>query len=146
MSDINRATFTAPLSIAGSTPEGLQLRGAAHKRVWDRAVMFQLEVAPSARKANAFYRVEWRPFSPHTNSGSGPPELRFLVINGSHEHLLDDNCVESEDRLRAGNLGTARPLESEPGTYEALLEFVARQLNIHDMFRVPVPPWSGDLF
>jgi hypothetical protein len=59
---------------------------------------------------------------------------------------LDDNCVEDENRMRTGNLGTARPIEPEPDTYERLLVFVAQRFRIADMSRVSLPPWRGDLF
>jgi hypothetical protein len=128
VSDPNWTQFTTPLIVGDAVPEGLQLRGSALKRCWDRNVTFQLEVAPAGRKARPFYRIDWRPLTPHTNH-QGPPELRFEVIAGSHEHRLEDNCVEHEDRNADGNLPTARPIEPEPETYERLLAWLRNGLG-----------------
>ena len=143
--DNQRLHLFVPLEIDGVVLEGLALRGRATKDRPDEEVMLQLEFPQAKRRERGIERVDWRPLHIHNNLGRGPAEFRFLQQSGSHHHVFELNWLAEENRMLAGNLPIARPLNEDPSSYESLLEFVNKSFRINDIGLIPPPPWEAFL-
>jgi hypothetical protein len=139
--------FSAPLAIGGLTIGGLELRGRCHVHHPDRNVMFQVEVTrPGKRTRIPLVRLEWRPLAePHRNPPGGDPELSRRLIFGSHFHPFELNWVAANDAMRSGNLPVAKPLESDPASFAALIDIAGTLLRINHLGRIQAPSWMERL-
>jgi hypothetical protein len=140
-----RLDLVALLEIGGVTIEGLQLRGRARKDCPDEELMFQLECAQPGRRDRAIDRIDWRPHHVHTNSGKGPPELRYLRFDGSHQHGFNLNWLSTHECMRANNLPIADALRPDHANFVQLLDFVLKCYRITNSGLVKAPPWEGAL-
>ncbi len=144
-SDPKYIIFSYPLQTGGVTTGGLQLRVKVSKRWTDRDCMAQLEYAPTRRTAIALWRADWRPLSPHINRGNSK-EFPYLRISGCHHHPFSENYIQSERRMRSGNLPNACPLPSDLNTLSDFLACIGKLFNIKDIQRIEIPPTSADMF
>jgi hypothetical protein len=134
-----------PLELAGVTVGSFTLRGTCHKERIDRDVLFQLEVGiPGKRTRLPLSRIEWRPVSgvhknPPLDRKPSPP------IFGSHHHAHLPNWLESQGRMREGNLPFAEALDPDPPTYEAFLDLVRTRFRINGIDQIGVPAWEPKL-
>jgi hypothetical protein len=144
-SDSKYVVFSYPLEIEGITTGGFQLRLKVSKRWPDRDCIAQLEYAPTRRTAFPLWRVDWRPLSPHTNTGTSK-EYPFVKFTDSHHHPFDENFFALELRMRAGNLPNARPLLNDLNTLSDFLACVGELFRIKDINRVEIPSVSADMF
>ncbi|HEX7823027.1 MAG TPA: hypothetical protein VF463_20700 [Sphingobium sp.] len=131
--------FLVPLDINGVTIEGFFLRGRAYESSPDRDVMFQLEVTAGMRTRIPLRRINWLPRSGrHKNPDK-------IEITGSHEHPFESNWIESEQRMRVGNLPWAVAVPGGVDTYASLLDFTADKFRIQNITAIPQPEWSAKL-
>lgn len=147
-SDSRYLQFTVPLQFGEVTIGGFDLRVKLSKHHIDRDCLAQLEYAPEGRRsAEPLWRIEWRPFSVHSNPGWGPPGFEFDTYEQrSHNHRFEDNYMRSEHRIRSGNLPGAIPVEPDPGTISEFLAFCGGEFRISDMERVQLPVQTHDMF
>ena len=144
-SDSRYASLLHPLSVAGMTVGGFDLRVKISKQFIARDATAQLEFSPSGRRsATPLWRIEWKPFTQHPN-GKYPPDFAFQTLTGSHEHTFDDNFVTDEVRMRSPNLPAARPTSMDPNTLSDFLAFCGGRFRIVDISRVRIPALGGDL-
>lgn len=139
-------SFEAPLEIDGLAREGARLRGTVYKVAARRAVMLQVEFNAAAHKIGALDRIDWNPIHTHNNKGKGPPHLQFMKQHGSHHHLFELNYLTTEQRMRAGNLPIAVPMEPNVSTEEELLRFAEVHFRIKGLGKQYLPQWQADLF
>lgn len=139
--------FVAPLSFGNVSPGGFELRVKISKTHIERDAMVQLEYAPAGRRsAVELWRIDWRPFSPHTNEGNCG-RFSFQTIAGTHHHPFCDNYMSSENRMRGGgSLPSARQVRRDPKALQSLLAFSGKMFKIRNMSLINLPSMSGDLF
>lgn len=135
----------APLMVDGIVREGLYLLGRAPESTPGRDVAFMLCNGESKAKSIVIDRIDWKPTASHANRNIGPEDLRFLVIDGSHRHVFDDNLT-STGELRSGNLPVARPLEENLNTFGRLVALAEVVYNIVSLGELAPPLWIEDLF
>ena len=85
--------FTAALDIDGVTEPRGTLFGRATAALPDRKVTLGLRWQDETSRGGNFDRLEWRPVKAHINRANAPPDLRLLVIEGSHHHPLALNAA-----------------------------------------------------
>jgi hypothetical protein len=131
--------FLVPLEIDGVTIAEFALRGGAYEQHADKAVMFQLEIGSlGVRTRTPLVRLDWRPLNPiHKNPDK-------VLISGSHVHRFEANWLESEQRMRTGNLPVAEKI-AEIHTFTELLDFAKILFRINNIEQIPVPEWSPKL-
>jgi hypothetical protein len=138
--------FSVPLEVEGVTEAGLTLNGGAYLNYPDRHVTFELAIA-TARGRVRLVRVDWRSLKGgHSNSPRCPGEWSGRRVPESHLHCFDLNWVEAEQRMRRGKLPYAKPLDSEPQSFEELKDSVGIQFRIKNIAVVPRPEWVYSLF
>jgi hypothetical protein len=76
--------FTRALDIDGVTQESLLLFGRAIAGLPHRQVTLGLRWTDATGRGGHFDRLDWKPMDAHTNKGLGPPELRHILIEGTH--------------------------------------------------------------
>lgn len=146
-SDPEYARLSVPLVIGEVAVGGLELIGRASQRAADRAAMFQLQYFQTGRHRIPLWRCQWRPFETHTNPGWGPPGLAFAEFCGtSHNHAFADNFLESELRMRSGNLPAARPISPDPSTLSGFIDFCGECFKIKNIGIIEAPQISPDMF
>ena len=131
--------FLVPLEIEGITIAEFSLRGGAYEQHVDKALMFQLEIgSPGVRTRTPLIRIDWQPLNPiHKNPDK-------VIISGSHVHPFEANWLESDQRMRTGNLPVAEKM-SEIHTFTDLLDFAKILFRINNIDDIPVPEWSPKL-
>lgn len=135
-----------PLAVGEVTVGGFELRLHISKQFVDRDAMVQLEyVRAGRRSAVELWRICWKRFHPHQNRGF-PRDFAHETFDGSHDHRFGDNYLDNEQRMRAGSLPAAYPLDPVPGTLSDFLALCGRSLRITDIGRIRLPTVSGDLF
>lgn len=136
----NSLSWISPLDMDGVTVEGLQIRMTAHLLLPDEAVVAQPEFRPPAVRSQQLIRVEWKPLRPHNNKNRGPSEWRLKQFRCTHEHRFEDNWHEPDNRMLAGNLPIAVPIQ-DVDSYKKFLDICCKSLNVENMSLVPLPPW-----
>lgn len=132
--------FLVPLDIGETTVAGFALRGKAFGHLADCAVSLQLEIGQEGTRTRVpLIRLDWKPRSPlHQN----PDKTR---IEGTHIHSFEANWLESEQRMRRGNLPFAQKI-AEIHAFKDVLDYAKNLFKIKDIDRIPVPEWSSTLF
>ena len=144
--DHHYLVFTQPLTILPIGVGGYQLRVKVARHWVDRDAVMQLEYAAAGkRSALPLWRLDWKPFHSHQNSGQ-PPDDPLGFFGGSHQHPFDDNYLELEDRMRFGNLPAARPFLSDPNTLSDFLAYGGELFRIKDISRINLPVSGPDIF
>jgi hypothetical protein len=138
--------FVSPMIADGVIAGGFELRAKVSKHHVDRDAMFQLEYAPTGRARIELWRCCWRPFHTHTNKAWGPEGYALQKLRISHHHPFLDNWIEREERMRAGSLPGARPIDPEPSTLSEFIAFCGECFRINNMQMVEVPQRNADLF
>ena len=138
----NQLSLVSALEVDGVTLASVQLRMRAIRDLPERAVMIQLEYNPPKGRSERLIRIEWRPLSPHLNTGTAPDPHKFAIIRSSHIHRFEHNYNHAVGRMVRGNLPHAIPLQPEPANFAALLEIAGQELNISDLYRVETPEWQ----
>ena len=140
-------TFSAPLAIAGLVEAGFALHGGSYHKYRDGNVSFELVLNKTPiRKRMVLARVEWRSLrGGHSNKRSRPFGIPRRT-EATHFHSFDLNYLESERRMRGGNLPYADNVENSIENFEALLEFVGSRFNIRNINLVEPPDWEYGLF
>ena len=132
--------WISPLDVDGVTLEGLRLRLKALATLPEEQVCAQLEFQQPGNRCQPLVRVEWRPLRGHSNKHIGPQEWRLKVFKQTHVHRFDDNWLQTEQRMRAGNLPVAVPIE-DVDSYKKFLDICSLELKIANMPQMPLPPW-----
>ena len=81
----------------------------------------------------------------HTNPDAGPREVRLLECRSTHLHSFDLNFISKENRMRAGNLPLATPVDPDPVTFEDFLAFGKKSLRINGLEKIARPKFQGEL-
>ena len=133
------------LQVSGVGVAGLFLRLRVPERIPEHGLVAQLELQTKTGGAvERLARIEWR--ASHLNAGRGPEHLRFTAIHDrTHYHAFHFNYVEADDRMLAGNLPVAEPLEPEPETPRQFLSLVRQTLMIRDLDSITLPSVQGKL-
>lgn len=139
--------FAVALEIDGVTEAGMLLFGRASLALPDRNVTLGLSWDDPAGRGGNFDRFDWRPIEAHTNRGLGPPQHRFMLIEGTHHHPLAENAALAVGLLRAvrENLPVALPVEPDPPDWPAFLALAGQRWSLHDLVHAPLPPWQYGL-
>jgi len=141
----NRGNFlrlNAAISIDGVLQEGLNFYGRTTIDTPDRNVTLGMAFTSLSGRGVQLYRAEWRPISGHNNRGFGPQDLQHVEQTSSHCHDLVRNKELGGDIWRVRGLPLALPIQPEPQTFSAFLEFVGETLNLLNVSSVPEPPWT----
>ena len=141
-----RHSFEAPLEVDGMSLAGARVRGTVRPGVAQPAVMLQLELISSSNRVGGLDRLDWHPIHVHDNQGKGPLHLRFVKQNYSHHHQFELNWLETEQRLRAGNLPIAIPFEHPLSSINQVFEFAEQYFKISGLGRHQMPEWQEDMF
>ena len=124
--------------------DGLYLRIKAPRAENGAGFLFQVEYQPGAqRDTEPLERLEWR--MGHANPDLGPREVRFLECHSTHLHSFELNFVSKENRMRAGNLPLAEPVDPDPATFEDFLAFAKKSLKINGLETIARPKFQGEL-
>ena len=145
---VQKHQLEARVKISGTLPRGLFFRVIVTSSLLDTAT-FQLDCdRPDARRHHTLYRCDWRPYHAHTNAFTGPEEYRGLHFpeGRTHEHWCTDHAVESEDRIRSGDVHCARPVEPDFQDFDTALSYVCARICILHRDHFPKPTMQGDLF
>lgn len=140
--------FNAPLAITGVIEQGFVLHGGYLKEVYDANVTFELNFTiPGQRKRCPIARIDWKAL----RGGHSNPKRSGIAVSGqrvsdSHHHAFDLNWVESESRMRFGNLPMAEDIPQEIQSFESLLPFVGKSFRINNIDVVTPPKWEYTLF
>jgi hypothetical protein len=139
--------FSAPLEMEGVTEAGLLLTGGAYQKVPDQHMTFELAVwgLDGARRTR-LVRLDWRSLKGGHSNPSRCGDWAGQRVPPTHLHCFDLNWIEEERRMRKGKLPCARPLDSEPQSFEDLREFVGIHFRIKNIGIVPRPEWEYNLF
>lgn len=138
--------FARTLELNGVTQEGLILFGRASEMLPDRHVTLGLRYDIDSETGGHFERLDWRPIDAHNNKALGPPEWRFVILDGSHHHSLRQNAsldIGLSLAMRR-NLPVAVPLSPDPD-WDGFVADAARLWNIPDILYLPQPPWQSEL-
>jgi hypothetical protein len=136
--------FSRPLDVEGVTEQGFTLFGRAVAILPGQNVTLGLRWSDGLGRDGNFDRLDWKPKDAHNNRGLGPPNLRHVLIEGSHHHSLSENAGIGLTRALAENLPVAVPLEPEPA-WPDFLSLVALRWKIPTLVHMPEPPWQNDL-
>ena len=139
--DRHYVSWQSPLDLDGVTVAGLQVRLGANILHPNEEVRVQLEYHPAGGRCQPLARLEWKPLSGHNNKNKGPDEWKFKPFKQTHIHAFEDNWLTTEQRMLAGNLPIAIPIQ-ELDSYEEFLDICGKRLNITNMSIVPAPPWN----
>lgn len=139
--------FTAALDIDGVTEPRLTLFGRATATLPDRKVTLGLRWQDETSRGGNLDRLEWRPVKAHINRANAPPDLRPLVIEGSHHRPLALNAALDIGLIQAmqENLPVAVPLTPQPSDWPSLLRVAATLWRISGLIHAPIPPWQYGL-
>jgi len=140
--------FNAPIEIAGVVETSFVLHGGCIRTVPDRNVTFELRCsAPSKKRTMPIARIEWRSLQGgHSNRRRKGSAASGKRVSETHHHSFDLNWIESERRMRSGNLPQAEEIDQEIQSFESLLDCVGKLFRINNMRIVTCPPWAYDLF
>lgn len=146
--DFGAVRFEAPLEIDDLVEKGLFLFGLAFPRYQDCNVVFELILRNvQGRRRVALARVCWRSLKGgHTNQRMAQlPPGSVRRVGHSHCHPFDLNWLESEGKMRRGDLPNAVPIGERLQSFELLLEFTGKLFRIKNMELVAKPNWRYDL-
>lgn len=139
--------FYAPLEMDGIVEAGLVLSGGTYAHHPDRHVTFELAVSGIAgQRRTRLARLDWRAIT-----GGHSNHRRKCAGNGNrvpetHIHGFELNWVESERRMKRGNLPCAESVDRELQSFEELRAYVGTRFRINNIGIVPRPDWVYDLF
>jgi hypothetical protein len=71
--------WRADLSIGGATFEGLALHGRTLAKEPGRDVSFTLEQSLAGQQSVQIDRIDWKPLTPHGNTGVGRQEIKWDI-------------------------------------------------------------------
>lgn len=139
--------FTVALDVDGVTEPRLTLFGRATATLPDRKVTLGLRWQHETGHGGNFDRLEWRPVKAHINRANAPPDLRLLVIEGSHHHPLALNAALDIGLIQAmqENLPVAEPLTPQPSDWPSLLRVAGTLWRISGLIHTLFPPWQYGL-
>lgn len=145
-SDSGAMWFNAPLSVGGVTEQNFILAGLALKNAVDCNVCFEIRIGLTKKRKIALARYEWRSLrNGHTNPRRSGHALSGKRVGATHYHRFEDNWIEKDKRMRAGNLPFADDVEEEPQSFEELRVNVGNLLRINNIEVVEPPKWEYDL-
>ena len=137
-------SFLEPLSIGGVTVGTFSLKGTCNVGRPDCDVMFQLETGIHGQRTRLpLARIDWRPLSGGHKQPKKKEGGKREIILGSHYHCLHDNWIESEQRMREGNLPLGQALESDPSDFAELLDMVRIRFRINNITSLGTPKWTA---
>ncbi|MDG4892728.1 hypothetical protein P9272_03915 [Mesorhizobium sp. WSM4976] len=143
-----RHIFETRVAVAGTIPRGVWFRITFQPSDIDSAT-FQLDCdKPVGRTKHTLYRLDWRPTRAHTNGYHGPAEFHGLhfVMGQTHDHICLDHVIESEGRIRSGDVQCARPINPDFENFDEALAFACAKLNIVNRDNIPPRSAQGSLF
>lgn len=140
--------FDAPVEIGGVTETGLVLHGGCYAQRSDCNVSFELRFSKApGKKSLPIERTDWRSLEGgHTNPRRPRSEWSGRRVSETHLHEFALNWAHSEQRMRFGNLPTAREISTILNDFEGLREYVGNRLRINNIDVVESPPWVYDFF
>jgi hypothetical protein len=140
--------FNAPIEIGGVVEASYLLHGGCYRSVPDRNVVFELRAAaPSGKRTIPLARVEWRSLQGgHSNRRRKGSPASGKRVPETHYHSFDLNWIETERRMRSGNLPQADEINQDIQSFDALTACVGNLFRINNMRLVTRPPWAYDLF
>ena len=139
--------FNAPLEIGGVIEAGLVLHAGCYRRMPDRHVTFEMAARSPGGKRVPLARIEWRSLTGgHTNARRSGSPVSGRRVSDTHHHAFTLNWLETERRMRKGNLPQAMEIDQEIQSFESLRETTGNLWRINNIAVVKRPPWAYDLF
>ncbi|WP_147307902.1 hypothetical protein [Fulvimarina endophytica] len=144
-----RLDLLSQLAIGKAQPRNIRLRVSVFPRKPNVAT-FQLECAmvpPRGNRIHVLYRLEWHPFSGHSNRfdlADGNLAGRYFENGETHEHICLDH-VDDNGVVRAGDVHAARPLAVDPRDFNEALAYVCARLSITNCSEILPPEAQGEL-
>ncbi|MBB4004446.1 hypothetical protein [Aurantimonas endophytica] len=121
---------------------GVSIVGTAWTDEPDERVTFQLIMDVNGTNYR-IARIDWRPRQPHTNR-VGPAELLGLMAMTSI-HDFPENAALGLEAMQAGNLPVVKPIDPEPDSFNALLQYLRDTFQLDNAMDIPAPPWAPQL-
>ena len=145
----DRFDLLSQIAIGKTQPRNLRFRASVFPKKPDVAT-FQLECAmvpPKGKRVHVLYRIEWHPFSGHTNGFDLADENlagRFFADGETHEHICLDH-VDGQGIVKSRDVHAARPLPLDPHDFNEALTYVCARLNIVNGNEILPPEAQGEL-
>lgn len=140
--EAGRLIFRVALRLNGVLGGGVYARLTTPKLGWDEDVYGHLEVQRlDHRSCLRLLPIEWRPYSPHQNTGAAPSHLRLLSIE-DRWHPFDLNKPLGIEVFQQTKTGVAAPFPRAINSFQEYLDFCADVWKCPDVRSIPVPPWS----
>lgn len=136
------------LDVGEATLQGLELIGRAKLDSPRADISFSLTYFPTSNRRDAvsLARLDWRPYTSHTNNDEhSPPELFMVEIFGTHYHSFELNWLSAHGRPLKW-LPVAEPISPDFQDFTELLDGIGKIFRINDISTIPEPRWTQDLF
>ena len=140
--------FDAPIDIGGVTETGLVIHGGCYADRPECHVTLELRYQRKpGRRCRPLERLDWRSLEGgHSNPRKPPSKWAGQRVSDTHLHDFALNWSETEQRMRMGNLPTAREIKTNLNDFQGLRCYMGKRLRIKNMDIVECPPWEYSLF
>jgi len=147
-SETDYVWFEAPIEIGGVTETGLVLHGGCYSHRSECNVSFELRyLRTPGKRCLPIERVDWKSLEGgHSNPRKPRSDWAGRRVSDTHLHDFSLNWSETEQRMRSGNLPTAREISTNLNDFEGLREYTGKRLRINNIDVVESPPWVYDFF